>query len=76
MPRAESAPGKRGDDDVRDAEGFGESAGVQASGAAEGDEREVARVAAALDGNYADGFLHGGVDDADDAGGEFFQRQS
>ena len=35
--------GKCGDDDVRNAEGFGESAGVQASSAAEGDEGEVAR---------------------------------
>src|SRR5579862_7966155 len=66
---------KRGDDDARDAEGFGESADVQASGAAEGDEREVARVAATLNGNYADGFFHGGIDNANDTGGEFFQSQ-
>ena len=67
--------GEGGDDDLRDAEGFGEGAGVQASGAAEGDEGEVARVAAAFDGDDADGFFHGGVDDADDSGGEFFERQ-
>ena len=67
--------GKRRDDDVRDAESFGESAGVEASGAAEGDQREVARVASALDGDDADGFFHGGVDDADDSGGELFQSQ-
>ena len=68
--------GKRGNDDVRDAEGVGEGAGVQASGAAEGDQREVARVAAALDGDDANGFLHGGVDHADDPGGKFFEREA
>ena len=61
---------------MRDAEGFGEGAGVEASGAAEGDEREVAGIAAALDGDDADGFFHGGVDDADDAGGELFESQT
>src|ERR1035437_444249 len=61
---------KRGDDDLRDAEGFGEGAGVQASGAAEGNEREVAGVAATLDRDNANGFLHGGVDDADHSGSE------
>ena len=62
--------GQRGHDHVRNAESFGQGAGVQASGAAEGYEREIARIAAALDGDYADGFLHGGVDHADYAGGE------
>ena len=65
--------GQRGDDHPRDAQGFGEFAGVEASGAAEGDQREIAGVVAALDGDDADGFLHGGVDDADDSGGELFQ---
>ena len=60
---------------MRDAEGLGEGAGVKASGAAEGDQGEVAGIAAALDGDDADGFLHGGVDDADHAGGELIERE-
>ena len=59
-----------------DAEGIGEGAGVKASSTAEGDEREVAGIAAALDGDDADGFFHGGVDDAEDAGGELIDCQA
>ena len=58
------------------AEGIGEGAGVKASSTPEGNEREVAGIAAALDGNDADGFFHGGVDDADDAGGELIDCQA
>ena len=68
--------GQRGDDDVRDAESVGQGAGVEASRAAKGYEGEVARVAAALDGDDADGFLHGRVDDANDAGSETVERES
>ena len=68
--------GERGDDDVRNAEGFGEGAGVEASGATEGDEGEVAGIASALDGDDADGFFHGRVDHADDSGGELFEREA
>src|SRR5271165_5567852 len=60
---------------MRNAEGFGEGAGVQTSGAAESYEREVARVATALDGDDSDGFFHGGIDHAEDAGGEFGERE-
>ncbi len=72
---AESGKGsrQRGHDHVRDAEGFGQGAGVQASGAAESDEGEVAGIATALDGDYADSFLHGGVHHADYSGSEAFQ---
>ena len=62
-------------DDVRNAEGFGKSTGVKASGTAEGNESEVSRVASALDGDNADGLFHGGVHDANYSGGEFFQRE-
>src|ERR1039458_4895217 len=67
--------GQGGHDHVRDAEGFGQGAGVEASGATEGDQGEVAGIAATLDGDHADGFLHGGIDHADDTGGETFQVQ-
>ena len=66
--------GERGIDYVRDAESFGQGAGVKASSAAEGDEGEVPRIAATLDGNHADGFFHGGVDHPNYAGGELFQK--
>ena len=35
----------------------------------------MARVAAAFDGDDADGFFHGRVDHADDSGGELFERE-
>ena len=60
---------------LRDAESLSQGAGVEATGAAEGDEGEVAGIAAALDGNDADGFLHGGIDDADDACGKLFESE-
>src|SRR6266571_4754053 len=59
-----------------DAEGFGEGAGVEASGAAEGDQGEVSGIAAPFDGDDADGFLHGGVHDADSTGGELIERET
>src|SRR5579864_7989903 len=61
---------------MRDAEGFGQSAGVQASGAAEGDKSEVAGIASAFDRNDADGFLHGGIDNPNHARGKLLKRQS
>ena len=60
---------------MRNAEGFGQGAGVQASGAAESDQGEVARVVSPLDGDYADGFLHDCVDYANDTGCEFIERE-
>ena len=62
-------------DHVGDAESLGQGAGVEASGAAESYERVIARIAAAFDGDDADGFLHGGVDDADYAGGKLLDGQ-
>src|SRR5258708_26969139 len=52
--------GEGGHDHVRDAEGFGQGAGVQASGTAASDEDELAAISTALDGRYAASFLHGG----------------
>ena len=40
-----------------------------------GHQRELSRIVAALDGDHAYGFLHGGVDHSDDSGGELFQRK-
>src|SRR5258706_4318353 len=67
--------GEGGHDYVRDAESFGKGTCVEASGAAESDEREVAGIAAALDGDHAHGFFHGGVDHADYARGELLKSQ-
>src|SRR5580704_11001170 len=66
---------KRGKNDSGNAESFGECAGVKTSSAAKGDEGEVAGIASPFDGDDANGFFHGRVDDADDAGGEFFERE-
>ena len=64
--RAQHAAGAR-DEQRRDAELLGQRAGVQAAGAAEGDERELARVEAALDGDHAQRPAHLGVGHAHDA---------
>ena len=69
MPSAESDARVRRDEDARDAQGRREVAGVQRAGAAEGDEREVARVVAALDRDPAEGALHVRVGDAEDGSG-------
>ena len=63
--RGEDA-GELGHEHLRGAELLGERAGVQGSGAAEGDEREVARVVAALDRDEAQGAQQLGVDHLDD----------
>ena len=48
---------------------------MQAARSAEGDQGKPARIVAALDRHHANGFLHGGVHDADDAGGKLVERQ-
>ena len=35
----------------------------------------MARIAAALDADHADGFLHGGVDHTNDSGGKLIERK-
>ena len=60
---------------MRNAESSGKSTGVKASGAAEGNEGKLARIASALDGDNADRFFHGGVHDANHPGGKFFQSE-
>src|SRR6202051_401156 len=67
--------GEGGDDYLRDAKGFREGGRVKATGATESDEGKVAGIAAALDGDDADGFLHRGVDDADHASGKGFESE-
>src|SRR5271168_2518477 len=64
--------GHCGDEHCWDAQSACESTGVQRTASAEGYERELTRVVAALDGDDADGFLHVRFYDAKDAGGEFF----
>src|SRR5260370_18272616 len=46
---------------MRNAERFGQGASMQSSRAAKGNQGELARIAASLDGNHANGFLHGGI---------------
>src|SRR5579884_935548 len=67
--------GHSGNDDGGDAEAGGECAGVESACSAEGDESEAARIVPALDRNDANGFLHGGVHDADNAGGELLEGE-
>ena len=64
--RAQHAARAR-DEQRRDAELLGERAGVQPAGAAERDERELARVEAALDGDHPQRPAHLGVGHAHDA---------
>ena len=67
---------KCGHDDVRNAESFGQSTGVQASSATKGDQREVAGIAAALNGDDADGLFHSGVHHANHSGGELVESEA
>ena len=67
-PRREHA-GRGGMTTRRDVEQLRQPARVQRAGAAEGDQREAARIVAAADGDRADGARHRVVDDLDDAGG-------
>ncbi len=55
------------DENGRDVERVGEVACMQAAGAAEGEQCEVARIEATLHADHADGALHVGVGDAHDA---------
>src|SRR5579863_3887833 len=65
--------GSIGNENATDAEGLRECAGVERAGTAEGDEREVARIVAAFDGDAAEGRLHTRVGHAEDAFGEVFE---
>ncbi len=62
-------------DDARDAERARQVAGVHAAGAAEGDEREVTRIVAALDRDHADGLLHGRIHYAHYTGRKLRERK-
>ena len=64
--------GQCGNEHARDLQGVREGAGVERASASEGNQREVAGIVAALDGDDANGLLHGGLNDAQDAGGELF----
>ena len=66
-PSADSTPGAGGTTIGRHAEQARQRAAVQRPGAAEGQQREVARVVAALDRDHADGAHHVVVDDGEDA---------
>ena len=65
--RGENA-GSVGDEHLRASELVRERTGVQRPGPAEGDEREVTRVVALLDGDDPQGAEHFRVDDVDDVG--------
>ena len=66
-PSAERTPAAPGTSTVS-AELLGERTGVQRAGASVGDEREVARIVAALDRDDAQSAEHLRVDDVDDGG--------
>ena len=55
MPRAERAPGSGGNENPANAERVCESAGVERTGAAKGEQRESTRIVAAFDGDAAEG---------------------
>ena len=69
-PRRRTRRGSGGTIDLGDPELAGQEDGVHRPGAAEGDEREVARLDALLDGERADRLRHLRVDDVADALGE------
>ncbi|MDW8207602.1 MAG: hypothetical protein RMJ43_07170 [Chloroherpetonaceae bacterium] len=64
--------GEGGDEHGGDVERVGEFAGVERSGASEGEECEVGGVVSAFDGDVAEGACHGGVGDAEDGEGCLF----
>ena len=66
QPSALVRPGPRRDQHLRDVELARQRAGVQRAGAAEGEEREVARVVAARQAHHADRARHPVVADAHD----------
>ncbi len=68
--------GRGGQDHARDAERLREAAAVHRPGAAERHERQVARIAAALDRHHARGQLHVGVDDRVDAPRGLLHREA
>ena len=67
MPTAAEHAGQRRDDDPGDAELAGEVERMDAAIAAERHQREIARIAAALDGDGADGTRHVDVGHGADA---------
>ena len=67
MPQAENTDAPRGHHHLPDAELRGERDGMHAAAAAEGDQREVARVVAAIERDQLQRVDHVVVGDADDA---------
>ncbi len=66
QPEGAQDAGGQGDEDAADAQLLGERAGVQASGASEGDERQLTRVEAAFDADDPQRPDHLGVGHLDD----------
>src|SRR5260370_40145147 len=60
---------------MRNAEGFGQGASMQPSRAAEGNQGKLTRIAATLNGNNADRFLHSCVYDTNYASGKLLETQ-
>ena len=75
-PSAHSRPGRRRDDHRERAHQLGHGVGVQRAGAAERDERELARVVAALDADHAQRAGHVLVDDPQDAVGGLLEAEA
>ncbi len=69
MPKAENTPGARGHDDLAHADLARHLDGVQRTGAAIGDQHEIAGIEAALGGDALDGIGHRGRGNAQDAVG-------
>ncbi len=65
-----------GNDDLRNAQGLRQLAGVLSACPAESDQRKISRIVAAFDGNHAQRPLHVGIYHPDDTLGELLQRQS
>ena len=76
QPSAEVTPGLGGTMHGRDRQLLGERGAVQRPGAAERDEREVARVVAAADRDQPHGVGHVGVGDLDDRVGRLVQLEA
>ncbi len=76
QPERGEHAGTRRHDDGAHAEQAGERGAVQRTGTAEGEQREVARVVAALDRDDADGADHVVVDDGEDAARRLLQAQA
>ena len=74
-PSAQSRPGRRRHDHRERAHQLRDRVGVQRPGAAEGHQRELARVVAALHGDHAQRAGHVLVDDPQDAVGGLLEAQ-